>query len=233
MKHLPRLNRALLALVIAPLIGLSARGGVLTTTVNVSNFDESGNYRFLNADGTPLSAGAAHVNRDGARVELGYFSAATTENPFAGEWRPLTAGATIGDSFDLAGLEAGWIAFSFFFDESSIVQVYDGGDPGAYQLEGGTARPADGQMLAVRFFGEAAGAESFNGVTSASWLWKAPNEAGESVTIDLAFSDLLWEDAENPLRATLAVPEVSTAGLLLLGAAGALVFGRRHRKWAR
>src|SRR6202030_3313366 len=112
--------------------------------------------------GVALTQGTANVNTDGDLIQLGYFSAGTAGNNFAGTWTPLTGAGglntSIGDSPDLSGLGNGRIGFTTTFHfSSSQVDVYDAAapDPGHYLTQSSitiSSQPAAGQVLAIRFY---------------------------------------------------------------------------------
>jgi hypothetical protein len=186
---------------------------VPTTTVDWFNNNATA---FRDAAGNPLAQGAAALNSDGMLVQLGYFTAATPANKFAGTWMPITgvagvARTTVGDSHNLTGAGAGRIQFNTYFTSGSAqVNVYAPGDTGAYasaaaQAISGTT-PPNNQILAIRFYDTSDGADgSYNTVSSDSWRWSSPTEAGAVVTIDVANSTLAFQDSANAFRTTLLV----------------------------
>lgn len=210
-----------------------------TTTVSWLN---NGSTLLLDSVGAPLSQGVAGTNRDGMLVQLGYFTAGTAANNFAGEFIPLTIGTRIGDSSNLSGAGAGRVQFTTFFSlGSDVVNVFDLSDPG-YYMTGSFATitattPAQGQILAIRFFDTTNGASGFfNTVSADSWAWQSPSDLGTTVVLDLGavFAnnplDLEWQDAANPFRTLIPIPEPSTGSLVLLGTL--LSFTTRRRRIA-
>lgn len=206
-----------------------------STTVNWSN---TGSTLLLNGSGVALSGGVAATNKDGALVQLGYFSSGTTSSNFLGTWVPLTLTTTVGDSFDNSGLGNGFIGFNTFFSAgSSSVDVYDSGfDSGYYATTSSVVisslLPAAGQVLAIRFFDTNSGGAGshYNTVSSDSWLWVSPTTAGE--TVNLTFTGTMeFQDAANPYKTTL-VPEPSSVAMIVSSIACGL-FGSRRRRRAR
>jgi len=168
------------------------------------------------AAGNPLSQGSASSNTDGALVQLGYFTSATTANLFSGTWTPLTGGpgrpgTTVGDSFNLLGSGDGVLQFNtFFLAGTATVEVYDLNDTGHYQTRSSVgispAAPPDNHILAIRFYNTVDGRFGFyNTVSSNTWRWKTPTTAGSVVQIDLSSSTLAFQDPSNPLLATIPV----------------------------
>lgn len=201
------------------------------TTVSWFN---NGSTLLLDSVGAPLSQGVAGTNRDGMLVQLGYFTAGNAANNFAGEFIPLTIGTRIGDSSNLSGAGAGRVQFTTFFSlGSNVVNVFDGSDPGYYTTGSFAAitatTPADGQILAIRFFDTTNGASGFfNTVSADSWAWQSPTPLGETVIIDFSLSTLEWQDSANPFRTLIAIPEPSTGSLILLGTLLGLTTRRRR-----
>ena len=97
---------------------------------------------FFDSSGNPLPQGDPSINQDGAAVQLGYFSQATTDDLFAGEWVPLTWSTTVGDTLDRyeEGYGDGFFSFNVHFEENSsqFVQVYGDDDLGSYTTESST-----------------------------------------------------------------------------------------------
>jgi hypothetical protein len=206
---------------------------------------------FRDAGGTALTQGNASLNSDGALIQLGYFSAGTAANNFAGNWIPITGfGAAsprtaIGDSPDLSGAGDGRIGFSTVFrNTSNLVQVFDPtlGDTGAYITQSSititTAVPPSGQVLAIRFYNNNTGTGSYNTVSSDNWTWISPTDAGSNVLLNLVSANtngtLEFESfpafgAAGNFRTVIAIPEPSTYALLLVGLAGVLFVRRRAK----
>lgn len=185
-------------------------------TVNYSN-DNAPGFALKDQNGVALSPGLADKPLDGTIIELGYYSLATTSNPFAGEWVPMVAPfqgnyITIGDLDvnDVAGL----------FQNTSII---GGGE--SYVL------PAAGVPLTIRFY-DTKTAQNFknlyNAVSSSEWTW--PGLTPDAILdMDLTDAVLIWEGGESSaFRTTLsAVPEASAS---MISMAGGIVFLLRRRR---
>jgi hypothetical protein len=153
------------------------------TTTNASSSDVLKGF-----DGLPLSAGI-QGNGDGDLVELGYFSEASTGNPFSGTWIPLTQKTRVGDSSSGYGFEDGMFIFTTnFFKDSDHVIVFPT-EPKEYAEDIGftitTSTPQAGTPICIRFYEEAyKGATKFNTVTGENWLWP-PFPDGSSIPTNL------------------------------------------------
>ena len=222
-----------------------------TTTVDWTNFSSDATTQnailFRDAGGTPLSEGSPTQNTDGFLVQLGYFSMGTTGSNFSGVWIPLTGAlntgrTAIGDNPALIGSGDGVITFNTFFRPgTNAVDVYDPDfDAGYYVTQSSimisNTTPANGQVLAIRFFGSTDDTGTYNTVSADNWLWQQPDTAGGGlVNINLATNFngsggapmLEFEDPLNPFLTT--IPEPSTVTLMVLAAAG-LVGYRRFRR---
>ena len=243
------IKRSSVAVAIAMM--LTATASAQTTTVDWTNFSADSTTQnailFRDAGGTPLSQGEADQNTDGFLVQLGYFSMATTASNFAGVWIPLTGdlntGRTaIGDNPSLTGSGDGVITFNTFFRPgTAAVDVYDPDfDVGYYvtqaQNQITNSSPANGQVLAIRFFGSTDENGNYNTVSADNWLWQEPDTPGGGVVnINLATNFngsggapmLEFEDPANPFLTS--IPEPSTYALLTLGAIAMAAY-RRFKK---
>lgn len=184
------------------------------TTVIMQNIVPNG-IGLKDINGTLLTAGTASAG-DGAVLQLGYYSAATTVNPFAGTWMAITGPgtpyrSTVGDS---SGFSAGRFSLSYQFKDGS------------------SFLPAAGTPLAIRFYDSTslATANYFNCVsnTDGNWNWAGGlPEPALNLTFSLTSPTQVWQGgAASAFRTTIAVPEPSVA---LLVASGALLAFRRRR----
>lgn len=165
--------------------------------------------------GKPLSAGFTE-NGDGTLLEFGYYSAASSADPFARIWNPLTGPAsesmivtTIGDGLPP---ENGVFSIGLYLDTAL---------PGF---------PADGTPLALRFYNgkTRATSTSFNAVANPGDQWAA-NSVGTEITMLIGTEPgTVWQGgAASSFRTALPIPECGPA--VLLSAAIALLSFRRRR----
>lgn len=226
------------------LAGLSLASTARADTLTV-NWNNDSNTKITDSDGTtPLSQGAAGTNSDGDLIQLGFYDAGTSADPFLGNWVPLTGAGpsltTIGDSADLSGAGAGIFQFNTFFATgTNSVDVYvNGFDNGFYTTLAGitvtSSAPPAGVFLAIRFYNTHDGTSGlFNAVadpTDTDWAWKTPDNVS---VLNLALTDsgLVWQNAATPFSTTLpvaAIPEPSS--LALIGCGVALLPLLRRRK---
>lgn len=183
-----------------------------TVTIFYSNNNAPG-FEIKDRYGVPLTPGMANKQRDGAYFEIGYYSLATTVNPFAGDWVPMVGPeiggsnyATIGDNNvnDGAGL------FSWLNVINSTTASAAG-----YEL------PTVGTLLSFRFYDtQGMGpANFFNAVSSVEWVWPG-EDPDTNLIMDLTEDVLLWQGGESTaFRTALPVPEASTAVLAMFGIA--------------
>ena len=178
---------------------------------------ESFGKEFLDHQGQPLAQGQPGKNKDGALIQLGYFTASTSENLFAGEWMPLVLETSIGDSEDFTGLGDGVFSFTTYFtDGTEFVPVYDPSRPGNYTTTASqvitTSSPSPGKFLAIRFHdGSWDGMQRYNTISSPTWQWGQLSELSfGSLTIYADFlepEDAHFEDPANPFKATLPIQD--------------------------
>ena len=151
--------------------------------------------------GTPLYAGIRSGTFDGDIIQLGYYTMATTANPFSGTWVAL-ANRTIGDKInDLPGR----------YDYDTNVTV------GEILL---------GTPLVIRFYDSTTleTASFFNAVTDSTGEWNAVNAP---MTLSLISSTLIWQDGKpSAFRTTINIPEPSSVILVALSIGFGLI--RRH-----
>lgn len=204
--------------ILASCSGLSAQ--VLTIGLNI----DSGSYTLKNSDNlTPLSGGLSSVVGDGDVVQIGYYTAATSGNLFAGTWVPLTgnggansdfAATSIGDNPD-AG--AGDGSFAFAAGGTTAGDIYLNFVQGSSTAG---VMPGDGQLMAVRFYnGTTVASSTAYGVASdAAWAWMAPTSAPQNMNFSLDDPSVAWFNNQIGYTGTaLAVPEPSVSALFALG----------------
>lgn len=154
---------------------------------------------------------------DGAILQLGYYTMATTLNPFAGAWLPLTGEgsgnsfySTVGDKAMPDGLFG--IGLSFFTTNANM--------------------PSAGTPLTIRFYDSTSIATStyFNAVsnTTGAWNWITPSNLNPTINILLTDLGVVFQDGPtSAFRTTIAIPEPSCLLLSVLGL-GALAVRRRN-----
>jgi hypothetical protein len=228
----------------------TAIGQALTTV----NFDSGGQMVYDQNLITPtlLTAGPTG-DGNGAVIQLGYYSAATISNNFAGTWIPLTGqtspntaivtGSTemynqtsIGDTTMNVGLSGNGVF--------AIGVNFRPGDPTAgNNLPTSTTIP-----LAIRFYNGTSIASStfYNVVSDDGWLWRTPSNPPTNPVIPISLDDqnpdLEWlsiaqgQSANTAFHTTIslaAVPEPATVGVGILCAAslfGSALLRRARRK---
>ena len=198
-----------------------------TTTVS---FDSGDFLLYSNAaKTTPLSAGVAAVAGDGAMLQLGYYTQATTANPFAGTFISLAGQGSANVGLGTAG----------------NISIGDApadtdGTPGTFALTlsfvvgnatSGNNLPAAGQLLAIQFYNGATRATStlYNAVSNALWVFPAPANPPSTVNLSLNQNGLVYlGGAGTAFYTSQAVPEPSSIILLSVGAVGAFALLRRR-----
>lgn len=252
------MKQALSTLILAAVLPFSAWSQD-NTTVNWSNFSFSSTTQnavlFRDFSGVALSQGVAATNTDGFLVQLGYYSAATAANNFAGTWIPVSGfGATnhtsIGDSATLTGSGNGIIDFNSIYGglllNTPSSRVYTTIDVGTYVTNSSvtitTSTPPANQIMSIRFYDTAAGTSGrYNAISADDWLWQVPTTTGGGGICNFliadafddgvggALGDLEFQDAGNAFRTSILIPEPSTYALIGFGALGLFVAYRRRR----
>jgi hypothetical protein len=174
-------------------------------------------WRFF---GNPLKAGTS-ADYDGSRLQLGYYTQATSSDPFAGGWEPLTglSGGIFPSSIgDKGNSGAGRFNISSSFDAGFPPNL-----------------PTNNLPLSIRFSDSfsPSGSVFYNAVsdTIGAWNWITPTEPQAVVTLSLASSNLTWERGSgSAFRTTInVVPQPSSVALLLIGS-GFLLHRRALRR---
>lgn len=189
-----------------------AAEAVATTQITLA----TNNVVFKNNGVVALSSGTT-ADGDGTILQLGYYTAATTADPFAGNWVPMTGPGTsfqttTGDSGNRAN---GGFKLSLLFTAGGI----------------GFTVPPDGTPLALRFYDSISIDTStyFNAVSNPSGMfnWFTPTEPQSIASLTFLTPGFLWQDgATSAYRTTIAVPEPSC---LLLGVLSMGALAVRHR----
>ena len=198
------------------LVFTTFRSFSLGATTNVGLLNIVGS-ELLGFTGIPLSAGIQNIDGDGAILQIGYYTLATTQNPFLGEWVAMTGTGT-----------------------SYVTTVGDGGrSAGRFKtitlLEAGTfsfVEPTVGTPLSLRFYNSTTIPSStyFNAVstTSGSFNWVAPSTPQSGMGLTLPDTNAIWQDgAGSAFRTTIPVPEPSSSALFALVSLGVMVVRRR------
>ena len=234
---------------VAAALSLSSSG--LFAAALVVAFD-SGGLDLRDKNGVSLTAGGATVPYDGAIIQLGYFSGATTnDNNFSGSFISLTGegsanfvsntpfDTTVGDDFTqgFGPPFNGQFQITLTFDTSTQ-----------------TALPVPGTILSVRVFDKQsllAPGLNFMTISNNLWKWKQPGSLTDpSNRVDITFADAAGLRKENRLGAgglvstpngtavaaneqpqadipAVAVPEPSSIVLALVGCIGFATARRR------
>lgn len=170
-------------------------------------------------NGTSLTAGTP-ADGDGTILQLGYYTAATTTAPFAGEWVAMTGSGisyqtTIGDSGNNPN---GTFKIEVLFTQGSYLFI----------------EPAVGTPLALRYYNSTSLAAStyFNAVTNTTGVfnWVAPADPTSTAMLNLGLSSvgIVWQDGSgSAFRTTIPIPEPSSSALLALLSLGVMAVRRR------
>ena len=170
-------------------------------------------------NGTSLTAGTP-ADGDGTILQLGYYTAATTSAPFAGEWVAMTGSGisyqtTIGDSGNNPN---GTFKIEVLFTQGSYLFI----------------EPAVGTPLALRYYNSTSLTAStyFNAVTNTTGVfnWVAPADPTSTAMLNLGLSSvgIVWQDGSgSAFRTTIPIPEPSSSALLALLSLGVMAVRRR------
>lgn len=203
------------------LIFLIAFGhNVFAATLNIfySN-DNTPGFELRDIAGIPLTPGLPLVSQDGAVLQVGYFTLATTENPFAGGWVTMVGPSIRSPQFATIGDKTNDAAGLFHRDAGFATTPL-----GPYVF------PVVGTPMSIRFFNAPASQTSthFNTVSSVDWIWLGQGDPQTLLNMDLTTVPLLWEGGpSSAFRTTIPVPEASFA-MLFLGTCLSLLFRRKR-----
>lgn len=189
-------------------VGLISPGSAADTLISWYNSPET---ELKDFDGIPLVA-SQFAGPKGDMVELGYYTLATTSDPFAGTWEGFGA-ATIGDKA-VTSLGPGRYSYSASF-------------PAAFLLLGAP--------LSIRFHDSFSLQTStyFNAVSDSTGAWNMVNSTNSELSVTLSLSDaaLVWQGgSDSAFRTTISIPEPSSFVLLGLGGAPFVLRGRRSAR---
>ena len=169
------------------------------------------------ANGNPLSAGV-QGNGDGDLVELGYFTSATTSDPFSGQWIALTRQTHVGDSSSGYGFNDGMFIFTTNFLKNRDYVVVFPTEPKEFEDNPGftitATTPPPGTPVCIRFYDKPTlGGANYNTVTGAEWLWPS-FPSGSSIPSNHYFkisniasswkTGAIFEDPANPFKTSLS-----------------------------
>ena len=209
-------------------VAFSPTKHIQAQAVTIVSFD-SGN-QFLYADATKttlLSAGNVSTAFDGAMLQFGYYTAATSGNPFAGDFVSLAGMGSANTSFgnisigdnpnDAAG--NGTFALTLTFNSTTL---------------GSNVLPPSNQQLAIQFYNGTtlANSTAYNVVSDAAWLFPAPSTPAAALGISLDQANLVFLGGTNSAFYTSqpigSIPEPSTYVLVLGGLGVFACLARRH-----
>jgi hypothetical protein len=223
---------------------------VASATITQVNFN-SGDITLMDNSMVALTAGGDD-DGDGAVIQLGYYSAATTSNPFLGTWIALTGdgSANTGGEYNADNSPPSPLrAFNF----TSIGDVGGGsGASGVFgiavkfdsatvnttnNLPGSTSIP-----LAIRFYNATtvSGSTHYNTVSNTStgadnWLWKAPTSDVIPPQINMALDSgsvtQVWEGGVASAGITSIPTAVPEPVNFTVGAMALLVAGLSRRRY--
>ena len=213
---------------------------------------DSGGLDLRDRNGISLTAGGANVPYDGAVIQLGYFSGASTnDNNFSGTFIPLTGegssnfipntpfDTTVGDDFTQG----------FGPPFNGQFQITLNFDTAVHTL-----LPPVGTVLSIRIFDKqslVAPGLNFMTISNNLWKWKQPGSLTDpNARVDITFADvgLRMENrlgaggttstpngtalapGTNPQTDIPAIPVPEPSCMFLLSAVGLLTFARRARQ---
>lgn len=193
MKAIKSLN---LIMLIFPLLAAQASSASIQINWSIENGRELYD-RFV----TPLSAGTS-ANGDGTLIQLGFYTEATSSNPFLGTWNIL-ATSSIGDTgINQAGR----------FNVSTTL------------VEGEFNAPNTGIPLSIRYYTGLTAATSsyFNAAsdTTGNWNWIAPATVPPILNLEITkLTGVFQSGISGAFRSAIStgVPEPAFSALLLLG----------------
>jgi hypothetical protein len=188
-------------------------------TLYYGNYNGGGILRDIN--GISLTTGPKENPGNGAVIQIGYYSLATSADPFAGDWVVL-----VGPGTSVEAANIGEVLGSFYVNSGHFggTATFSTAVPG---------EPAPSTPLAIRFYDGTSIDSSiyYNAVSMDDWRWRRPRGADTTVNMTIrgaGIPGLVWEGGESSAyRTTIAVPEASTGIFILV--AGSAMLGRRKR----
>ena len=149
---------------------------------------DSGSKMVYDLNGTTvLTGGSPTIDGDGAVLQLGYFSSATSSQPFSGTWIALTgeggansafADTTVGNLFS-QGAGHGTFAMTLTFDTAVAGK--------------NASLPSANTPLGIRIYNNTSIATSTHYMTISSplttWQWVPPNNPPNNPSVNLSLDD--------------------------------------------
>lgn len=217
-----KVHTALLCACAYAFTSLVSSAAVLTTTVSWESV--IGVLKGSN-NSTALTAGTG-ADGDGAVLELGYYSTATTTNNFSGTWIPLTGPNSANTAFSNTSIgdQGGGPDGQF-----SISTTFTAGSPTTgNNLPGSTSIP-----LVIRFYNATTigASTAYGAVSNDSWLWVLPSVTpGSTLTLSLNPSNggNEWLGGGAGFYTNIPVPEPTSFVFVGLATLGMTVIRRRR-----
>ncbi len=191
-----------------------------------------------------ILSGGTTADGDGDVVQIGYFSAASVSNNFAGTWIPLTGQGSLNTGGVIDGSSP-----AEAYNKTSIGDTFSGGNnasDGQFAVSltltvgdatTGNSFPSSTSVpLALRFYNGKTIATStfYNTVSSDGWLWTTPLEPPSiaAVNMDMDSGVMEWEGgaaSADKTTITVPTPEPTSAFLAVVGGIAMLVSRRPRR----
>jgi hypothetical protein len=197
------------------ILGTASSAEVAIVRLDYSN---APGFELRDNSGVPLTPGNLAVAQDGAVIQIGYYTLATTSDPFAGDWVPMIG----------PGLGSG--TFSTIGDKGALAGLFSGNQSFGETPLGPYTFPSIGTLISLRFYDATtvAGSAHFNAVSSTNWIWTGATDPEGVISVDMTNSTLLWQDGlGSAFRTTIPVPEPGGTVLLAVAMA-ASTFSRKR-----
>lgn len=218
-QNIRRMKTFLVAILAALSIGLPLHGAL---TIFYGN-DIGGDTFLRDVGGVPLTSGPKEGG-NGAVIEVGYYSMATTADPFAGDWVALIAPGTGVEAVTIGDANGGPTLDGLFGGSAFLGVSHPGSVP----------YPAQNTPLAIRFYNGTSieNSKHYNAATMTEWTWSGPFSMDETINLIIVPSPsgwMVWEGGlESAYRTTIVVvPEASSSMLAMFGSAAFLMYRRR------
>lgn len=179
---------------------------------------------------TPLNGAGTNANGDGFVLQLGYYTGATSVNPFLGTWVPVFGPGTSNSLFSTASMGDN-VATTGTNDKFSFSGTITDSTP---STEIGI--PAAGQIMTIRYYNAASLASStfFGAVSDPAWVWESPSSPPPTQGMSFRFyndSTAMYQGGATAPETNLsysAVPEPASVSILAGGLALAAILRRRR-----